>query len=40
MIGFGKAINNWFASHNEFVRGGGGGGGGIVKMLRNREFLN
>ena len=27
MIGFGKAINNWFASHNEFVRGGGGGGG-------------
>ena len=38
MIGFGKAINNGFASHNEFVRR--GGGGAIVKMLRNREFLN
>ena len=36
MIGFGKAINNGFASHNEFVRG---GGGELLKCLGIENFL-
>ena len=38
MIGFEKAINNGFASHNEFVRG-GGGGGELLKCLGIENFL-
>ena len=37
MIGFGKAINNGFASHNEFVRG--GGGVQLLKCLGIENFL-
>ena len=37
MIGFEKAINNGFASHNEFVKK--GGGAELLKCLGIENFL-